>query len=135
MSRTFVVDKHPRAISAAQAVMEILKGDPHRGDARNVPLFRDPRTKQELSVDYAARKFNRLLTSAGLSDLATGLLCLRKGGLTALANSAQGGEHVARSMGAWTSDAYKAYVFSTQERMNEASIAVGRERRQTVARR
>lgn len=113
----------------------MLRKDPHSGDGRKVPLFRDPRTGVELDLGYAAREFKRLVTSAGFPELATGLHGLRKGGSTALANSAEGGEHVARTISAWTSDAYRAYIASTQERLNEASVAIGRERGMTVARR
>lgn len=124
---TFILDNHPRAISAAQAVTDMLEGDPHSGDARKVPLYRDPHTRKELALYSAAREFKRLLTSAGLSNLATGLRCLRKGGSTALANSTRGGEHVARTMGAWRSNSYRAFVFSAQEWLNKASLAIGRD--------
>lgn len=124
--RTFVLDEDPHALSAAAAIKMMLANDPTDGDKEHVPLLRDTDTGGELAYAKAATLFKRKLTEAGYPELATGLHSLRTGGATAYANDDEGGMLVATSMGGWSSTAYRRYIWSCQERLCAASMAIGR---------
>lgn len=124
--RTFVLDLEPGALSAAAAIREMLRNDPTRGNPEKVPLFRDPETKAELTYTKAYDLFKKALTDAGYAEMATGLHSLRAGGATAYANAEEGGMLVATAMGGWSSNAYRRYIWSCQERLSTAGVAIAR---------
>lgn len=119
--RTFVLDEDEGSLSAARAVREMLRGDPSVGPLENILLLRDPLRGRELSYANSAKEFKRVLTEAGIKQLASGLHSLRAGGATAYANSEKGGEMVPRSIGIWTSNAKWRYIWASKERMAHAS--------------
>lgn len=127
LSRTFVLDERAGSLSAAVAIRDMLIGDPHIGDGSVVPLLRDPTHGGELKYEDSLACFKRMARKAGFPELADGLQSLRRGGATAIANSRNGGEMAMRASGAWTSDARWKYVWASEEKMAEVSMAIGRE--------
>lgn len=101
--KSFVIMEDPFALSAGDAIRDMLRGDPALGDQSQTPLFRHPTIKMEIPYDLAVRRFKHALTQAGYPELATGLHCIRKVGATAYCEAP--GEEVAGYMELWSSDA------------------------------
>lgn len=123
--KSFIIMDDPFALSAADAIQNMLRGDPSSSNPKHVPLFRHPLTKLEISYDLAAKGFKKALTTAGYPELATGLHCIRKGGATAYCEAA--GEEVAGYMGLWASDARLQYFHATSNRLEKAGMKVAME--------
>lgn len=87
--KSFVVMDDPFALSAADAIQYMLRGDPTSANPTQTPLFRHPHTKLEISYDVAARCFKDALSKAGYPELVTVLHCIRKCGATAYCEASE----------------------------------------------
>lgn len=76
----------------------------------------------------------RALRDGGYPDISEGLHSLRVGGATAYANAQEGGEMIATEMGAWESEAGRAYLYACEGRMHNADRAIRRQLRTEVGR-
>jgi len=94
MEKSFIIDKHPNALSAGAAILHMLKEDPNTERSELVPLFRHPATKREISYKDAAEALKEALKLAGLHNLASGLHCLRIGGISAVCAAKGGGAQI-----------------------------------------
>ena len=123
--KTAPVDGTPDALSCGAAVHAMLLGDPMPGvPPEQVPLFRDPATGRELSYTVARIQFAYCLRLAGYPELARGLHSLRRGGATAAA--AVAGDFAAGAMGLWESETKYDYMWALRDRLEAASLAMGR---------
>lgn len=104
----------------------MLIGGSVEGCPDRSPLFCDPMNIKELSYDTAFQEFNNALARAGFSQIASGLHSFRRGEATTYVNMPRGGKLIVSIMVAWRSDARKAYIFASQERLNESSRDMGR---------
>lgn len=120
--KSFVTMDDPYALSAADAIRNMVRGDPSLSDPKHTPLFRHPHTNLEISYNLAENSFKTALTKAGYPELATGLNCIRKDGTTAYCKAA--GEEVAGYMGLWASDARLQYFYATSNRLERAGMKV-----------
>lgn len=126
-TKSFILMDDPFALSVGDAINNMLRWDPESSDATQIPLFRHPSTRLDITYDFAAQRFKTALTKAGYPELATGLHCIRKGGATAYCETA--GEEVAGYMGLWSSDARLQYFHATYNRLERAGMAMAMEER------
>jgi hypothetical protein len=115
-------------LSAAVALVEMLRGDPRTGPANQIPLFVDPRTGVEVTYAAVAAFLDFWLSRAGFPELATGTHALRAGGATSVANLCADGSLLAGLMGNWSSSAKYQYVWVMRHRVEGAAREIGRPR-------
>ena len=122
------VDASPGALSAAVAILAMLRADPRPGPEDQIPLFVDPGTGLELTYAAVAAFLDYWLTEAGFPELATGTHALRAGGATCVANLCADGSLLAGLMGNWSSSAKYQYVWSMRHLLEGAAREIGRAR-------
>lgn len=108
--RSFVVDGTPGALSAGLAIYDMLKRDMIEARLEDIPLFRNPGTKREVTYKESQEGFYKFLETAGYGGANIKLHSLRIGGATAYSNVQGGGELLATYMGSQKSEARCLYI-------------------------
>jgi hypothetical protein len=122
-TKTFLTDPDPDALSAGNALRDMVLGITSEAPLTEIPLFTDPRTGVELTYETASGELRRLLTASGYPELARGTHSLRIGGATSAASV--GGEYVAGCMGLWSSTSRHRYLWAMRGQIEQAAVSMG----------
>lgn len=132
---TFLVDHDPNVISAGAAISAMLHKRAYSDDWGhvNIPLFLDPDTGKEVTINASRNMLSTKVREAGLTPDHMKGHSLRIGGATAYANSPSGGSVTSGFLGLWASGARWSYMHAYRRPLELAGLAVGKETVATLA--
>lgn len=102
-------------------------------DKENTPVFWDPDTRKEVNIETSKKILKKKIAQAGLDNLILKGHSLRISGATSFANSGPEGIMTAGFMGLWKSNAKWRYMYAYQRTLEKASLNIGRETNNILA--
>lgn len=132
--KTFIIDTNREALSAGEAIRQMLNGDSVTNRDEQVPLFNNPTTGREVTYEESRKLMEWAFGEAGLNEMARYTRSLRiGGGSTAYSNSPQGRKLTAGFMGMWRLRASQDYMYARAPAIEAIGVAIGREKGKQIS--